>query len=242
MPEQQRNYYVLCDDNCRFPGMTSEQIIAAIAEATGETPVHIDDAFITKIKEQNKNKSLKIWVGTEAEYNAIITKDNNTMYVFKTTTGKILLHDALELKNLIGNLDDLETTEKSNLVGAINENAEAIEDLSVDYIVEQGTSGGWHYTKWNNGDAKLVGTFTYPAGSWVAWGSLFERNDGGTIPFPFAFLDTPSISFGATSHAIVGFEYSLNNTQLLNWYAVRPNNAGDGGAYKVGMTVEGRWK
>ena len=51
----ERNYYVLCDDNCRFESMTKEQIIAAIAEATGHTPEDIDAAFITRIKEQNKN-------------------------------------------------------------------------------------------------------------------------------------------------------------------------------------------
>lgn len=67
----ERNYYVLCDDNCRFPAMTAEQIVEAIAEATGNVPEHIDDAFITKIKESNKNAALTFWKGTEAEFNAL---------------------------------------------------------------------------------------------------------------------------------------------------------------------------
>lgn len=73
MPAE-RNYYVICDDNCRFPSMTKEQILAAIEEATGYIPSDVDDGFITTIKEQNRNKGLKFWVGTLAEYNALQTK------------------------------------------------------------------------------------------------------------------------------------------------------------------------
>lgn len=43
----ERNYWVLCDDGCKFPAMTAEQVLAAIAEATGNTVTDIDSAFIT---------------------------------------------------------------------------------------------------------------------------------------------------------------------------------------------------
>ena len=77
----ERNYYVLCDDNCRFPAMTAEQVIEAIAEATGNVPEHLDDAFITKLKEQNAGNNMKVWVGTQAQYNAISTPANDTLYI-----------------------------------------------------------------------------------------------------------------------------------------------------------------
>lgn len=73
--------YVICDTNCRYEGMTKEQIIAAIASATGNTPTGIDDAFITKLKEQNANGTVKLWIGTTAQFNAIATKDENTLYL-----------------------------------------------------------------------------------------------------------------------------------------------------------------
>lgn len=82
MPE--RKYFVLCNDNCRFEGMTKEQIYAAIAEATGHTPTPVDEAFITMIKEQNANKNIKVWKGTAAQYNALATKDSNTLYFVDT--------------------------------------------------------------------------------------------------------------------------------------------------------------
>lgn len=79
MPE--RVYFCFCGDNCKFETMTKEQIIAAIAEATGNTPTGIDDAFISKIKEQNKGETVTIWRGTTAEYNALETKKDNCIYI-----------------------------------------------------------------------------------------------------------------------------------------------------------------
>lgn len=81
MDNYEKVYFCFCNDNCKFETMTKEQIIAAIAEATGNTPTEIDAAFITKIKEQNKGNSLIFWLGTTAEYNAIETKDPNCFYI-----------------------------------------------------------------------------------------------------------------------------------------------------------------
>lgn len=104
MPE--RIYYVICEDNCKFEGMTKEQIYAAIAEATGHTPTPVDEAFITMIKEQNANHNIKVWKGTAAQYNALETKENDTLYFIDTNTVK----DVTDLENAINGLEqDLET-------------------------------------------------------------------------------------------------------------------------------------
>lgn len=76
-----RNYWVFCDDNCKFPAMTKEQIISAIAEATGKTPTSVDDAFVTKIREMNASANLKFWVGTTYQFSALETKEENTLYI-----------------------------------------------------------------------------------------------------------------------------------------------------------------
>jgi len=114
----ERTYYVLCADDCKFEGMTKEQIIAAIAEATGATPTQIDAAFITKIKEKNRNAPLKFWIGTQAEYNALATIDANTFYIFtdsdELSTIEQIAEDAAEAKAqeicqpLENDIDDLE--------------------------------------------------------------------------------------------------------------------------------------
>lgn len=78
-----RIYYVICEDNCKFESMTKEQIIAAIEEATGNVPTGYDEAFITKIKEQNSQSTIKLWIGTKAQYNNIQTKALDTIYVIR---------------------------------------------------------------------------------------------------------------------------------------------------------------
>lgn len=84
-----RNYYVICEDNCKFPSMTQEQILAAIAEATGNTVTKVDDAFITKVKEMNANGNITFWIGTTAEYNAIVAAgavEKNRLYILTDET------------------------------------------------------------------------------------------------------------------------------------------------------------
>lgn len=80
----ERRYFVFCEDKCIFEALTKEQTINAIAEATGTVPesIDVDAAFITKIKEMNANKNLKFWIGTTAQFQALQTKQENTLYIF----------------------------------------------------------------------------------------------------------------------------------------------------------------
>lgn len=65
-------YYVLCDDDCRHEGMTREQILAAIEQALEQGFVSDpEQAVFSKIKELRANATTQIWLGTEAEFNAI---------------------------------------------------------------------------------------------------------------------------------------------------------------------------
>ena len=101
----ERNYYVLCDDNCKFLSMSKEQILAAIAEATGKTVSNVDDAFITKIKEQNAGTAVKIWLGTQAEYNALVANgmlEADTIYCTSDEDEiKLIQSSVEELKNMV---------------------------------------------------------------------------------------------------------------------------------------------
>lgn len=77
-----RKYYCFCDANCRFETMTKEQILAAIAQAAESGLVFDEDAaFITQVKETNAGSLLKFWVGTQAQYNAVSSKDPHCHYI-----------------------------------------------------------------------------------------------------------------------------------------------------------------
>lgn len=133
--------FVLCKNNCKYESMTKEQIIAAIAEATGATPTNIDDAFITKIKEQNKGDAIKIWRGKVAEYNAIEEKDDDTIYIKIDDTS-----DADVAATIKAMQKEIEQIKQSG-VSSVGVNLEIVNDATVidvsafDYFVLENNYG-----------------------------------------------------------------------------------------------------
>ena len=92
--------YVLDKHNNYIPSMTKEEIIAAIqtAAAGGSLEGFNNCAVVTQIKELNRNAAFSVWVGTQAEYNALAEKAKNVLY---------LISDDLmaeELPNKVENL------------------------------------------------------------------------------------------------------------------------------------------
>lgn len=97
-----RKYYVICEDDCKVEGMTKEQTIAAIAEATGNVPQSIDEAFISQLVNQKDGSSVKVWKGTRAEYNALTEKDAGTIYhITDDKTGQDAYNLASDTKNAL---------------------------------------------------------------------------------------------------------------------------------------------
>lgn len=62
--------------------LTREEIITLVTNIieTGTTG-DIDTGFVTTVKEQNNHRGLKFWVGTKAEYDAILEHDTYTFYI-----------------------------------------------------------------------------------------------------------------------------------------------------------------
>lgn len=194
MTINERNYYVICDDNCRFPSMTSEQILEAIAEATGETPTHIDDAFITKIKEQNRNGQLKLWVGTNAEYNAIETPDNDVLYIITDASEYGDIESRIESAE--GRLDTAEGKIRSVESDLINK---AIVYMDVDAI-----------------QTMLEGTYDLTAETGVSYSFYQIRKTFSAVPLRCGI----AFELEATPHNnIVGKKYWINYS-----FRIRPKN------------------
>lgn len=65
-------FYVVCDDDCRYEGMTREQILTAIQQAAEQGFVSDpDSAVFSKIKELRTGTSTRLWIGTEAQFNGL---------------------------------------------------------------------------------------------------------------------------------------------------------------------------
>lgn len=75
--------FALDKHNNYVPTMTREEIIAAIQTAAkgGTLEGFNNCAFVSQIKELNKNAAFSVWVGTQAEYNALAEKAKNVLYI-----------------------------------------------------------------------------------------------------------------------------------------------------------------
>ena len=79
-------HYVICENECLVEGMTKEEILSTIANATGKAAIPVNDAFISMVVNQNDGNNLKLWRGTKAEYNNIAKKDSDTVYIVTDET------------------------------------------------------------------------------------------------------------------------------------------------------------
>lgn len=100
--------YVICDQNCKFEGMTKEQIFTAIMQAveTGEIG-DINAGFVQTIKTIN-GVPLKFFVGTQSLYDTLSEEDKQNLFALITddTSSEELMQ---YLNGLADRVSDLET-------------------------------------------------------------------------------------------------------------------------------------
>ena len=92
--------YVICDQNCKFEGMTKEQILAAISQAVNDGVIRdVDAGFITKIKTIN-GRTLRFFVGEQSAYDALTAVEKEDLFaiISNDTTKDGLLKAIEELK------------------------------------------------------------------------------------------------------------------------------------------------
>lgn len=102
-------YYVIDDDDCKYEGMTKEQILSAIEQGLAQGYVSDpDSAVFSKIKEIRANAATQIWVGTEAQFNAIFPAPAVGKSVVRVGTDGVLYlcSDDSTLNDLSEHLND----------------------------------------------------------------------------------------------------------------------------------------
>ena len=92
--------YVICDNNCKYEGMTKEQILSAITQAVeGGKITNLDKGFITTLLTVN-NVSIKFFYGEQAAYDALTEEQKENLYAIITNdTFKADVNEALEQLN-----------------------------------------------------------------------------------------------------------------------------------------------
>ena len=118
--------------------------------------------------------------------------------------------------------------------------------ISIDYVVQEGTSGGWYYRKWASGHLEQYyrgnpGAYTVN----TARGSLYS---GGNITYtyPIPFVGSyPKVVVGATlstdAYVIWAQEKGLSLTsitvRIVAGASISQNNG-----YEIHIHAIGRWK
>ena len=93
--------YVICDKNCRFEGMTKEQILTAIMQAVENGTIsNIDAGFITTIKTIN-GVPLKFFIGEQAAYDELTAEEKKNLFA-------IITNDTTK-EGFIRAIEDLQT-------------------------------------------------------------------------------------------------------------------------------------
>lgn len=117
-----------------------------------------------------------------------------------------------------------------------------INDIDVDYIVEQGEIDGWFYRKWNGGFAECWKVYYGSVNSAKNNYSGFYYSETVSVPFPFTFTNLPTVTVDGGSVTYMNFVRVFGKySDAASFTVISLMNAGN-----VDITVDikaiGRWK
>lgn len=126
-----------------------------------------------------------------------------------------------------------------------------ITDETADYVVEEGTSGGWTYRKWNSGVSEcwcITSPTSMAVSAWAAWGSVYEAKITDAINYPTnLFTSFPTVIASATPRStagVMGIETSATGdaSHTPIFYALRPNKPSATMTVSASIHAIGTWK
>lgn len=136
-------------------------------------------------------------------------------------------------------MSNSETITRTDLTNILNE---VLPNTSVDYIVEQGTSGDWTYRKWNSGVAECWGIHTGTTNIATTWGSMYVCS-AITILFPSGLFTNSPIVSGSNAGGLAGIFIAATTVSKdsVNVQLARGPSASNAN-YSVNIHAYGTWK
>lgn len=180
--------------------------------------------------------------GTKVQ-NAVVTSDGTTVqdavWEGETPISANNMNQAQkkmqdEYNGLIGDLNVLNTTDKTSIVNAINE-------IGTDYIIDSGSNANGYYEKYASGTLKQWGTATVTAELKTAHGQLYRTASEQIINFPIPFVgDMPVLNL--TAQAALNFAYVATiGLDKIGIYPMTTTSTNANTRY-VHWTAIGKWK
>ena len=122
--------------------------------------------------------------------------------------------------------------------------AHILEAVSVDYIVEQGTSGQWTYRKWNSGIAECWIKYDVSVGvttSSAQYGGY--RSDSISVPsFPFTFTAVPSLTISISGGSQGSWVNNATATATGCSFYLSSGASQSARTRNMSVQVMGKWK
>lgn len=133
-----------------------------------------------------------------------------------------------------------EAITRNDLTNILNEVLPPKQEI-VDYVVEQGTNGGWTYRKWDSG--MIEGWYAQNVTVAVdnAYGYAYYHDYPTTVPYPTMFISHKTINTGwIGGNNLIRIIPLGKNGNYLRIYSVAPYNATVSGTLCIYMM--GAWK
>ena len=133
------------------------------------------------------------------------------------------------------------TTELNDFIDSLNRDFRG----SVDWIVEEGTSGIWHYRKWDSGVAECWGISIENPNMATSYGSLYYANLGN-YSFPTnLFISAPKLNLDITTGGgiLTVSASSVTASNINTVYVMNPVTYNASGKnLALSFNAKGRWK
>lgn len=183
--------YVICDQNCKFEGMTKEQILTAIVQAveTGEIR-DVDTGFITTIKTIN-GVPLKFFCGERWQYEELSEEEKENLYA-------IITNEDGSAAGIIETIEKL-SSDMTEILGGERAVPKAQRAAAADKISDGWIDGGKYTVKTcNHSEAASKLNFQLdPDALYAIKIKIDTAKVGNTLPY--VYYDTYTVLFSTMS-------------------------------------------
>jgi hypothetical protein len=117
-----------------------------------------------------------------------------------------------------------------------------------DFVIDEGTSNGWTYRKWNSGKAECWKRLQITTGVSNAWGSLYTSGslDATNLAYPFDFAETPILTVSLMPFGSGGLVMATGNgygsATETGPYEIARGTSLASGQFLLAYQALGRWK
>lgn len=126
----------------------------------------------------------------------------------------------------------------------------SINNVELDYIIEQGETDGWHYRKWNSGIGECWKILTFNSAITQAWGSMYQSEYIPRQNYPMVFIGKPVENVCCVNGGIGGWicpadaaNGGTNGAYASAVYTViRPAAVSSSQTHYINYQVKGSWK